>query len=84
MLKAADQVHAIEDRLRDSEASVRIAAAAALSDVNGTDSAERLLAALVKERAHLRERIDGLVDPDQLARGLELGDPRAHVPGTRA
>ena len=44
---------------------------------------KRLLARLVEKRAHLGERIDRLVDADQLAGSLELGDPRAHVLGAR-
>jgi len=40
---------------------------------------QRLVARLVQQRPHLGERIDGLVDADQFARGLELGNPRTHV-----
>ena len=38
-----------------------------------------LFARLVKQRAHLRERIDRLVDPDQFAGGIEIVDPCPHV-----
>ena len=39
---------------------------------------QRLLARLIKERAHLGERVDRLVDADELAGGFQLVDPRSH------
>src|SRR5271165_4127616 len=40
---------------------------------------QRLLAALVEQGAHLGQRIDRLVDSDELPGGLQIGNPCAHV-----
>jgi HEAT repeat protein len=48
-LEASDQVAAVEDALEDEESSVRIAAANALSRINGPRSPQRLLDALHKD-----------------------------------
>jgi HEAT repeat protein len=48
-LEASDQVAAVEDALEDEESSVRIAAANALSKINGPRSPQRVLDALHKD-----------------------------------
>ena len=42
-----------------------------------------LLARLIKQRAHLGQGIDRLVDADQFAGRIEIGNPAAHVLGAR-
>lgn len=48
-LKVSDQVQVLESRLMDAESSVRIAAANALSKVNGPETPRRIVSALLKD-----------------------------------
>jgi guanyl-specific ribonuclease Sa len=84
-LQATAHVAEIEAGLFDSESSVRIAAAAALATVHGSDSAQKLLTALERDGYfQFKEAcIDGLAGMKEKALPASLTGLKSAVPAVR-